>query len=531
MKLPFRHLLFLVMILTSLIPITAISFWSANSALENEYNMVHDKHLLLAQNITKALNRYAMDALAIFTSVTNISLQQANQEQGIAEEMFSLLSTIDVVSIGVFDQHGQRETVVYGSEQSQPLSLTDSVNLFDLSNLSQAHFTPIHKEGVVQPTLYMIRQTTDNRIWLATMHATYIKQLQSAIMFGQKGHAAIVDQQGNVLAHPNVQWQAEAKNISKVSIVQQMMNGESGVSQFYSPAVKADMIAGFDVVPLTGWGVMIPQPIVELDQRAFVVIKFTLLVALISLLVCSIFSWWIVGLITRPIDILTAKTRGITDEVRDIHRHPRGIHTAEFAKLFDSFRQMSLEIKNGREELEVRVADRTADLAEAQAKALHLANHDTVTGLANRVAIRGEIESLLQQKKHFSLLFIDLDGFKSVNDRHGHRVGDELLKSLADKANKHLFIHDILARYGGDEFVVLLPSMDSTTAAQCAAEKLLQLFSEPVIIEDKVIAISACIGVALSTGLDKDTDSLIHRADTAMYLAKHQGKNKVMVAS
>ncbi|MCL1066205.1 diguanylate cyclase [Shewanella olleyana] len=527
MKLPFRHLLFLVMILTSLIPITAISLWSANSALENEYNMVHDKHLLLAQNITKALNRYAMDALAIFTTVTNF-----NNSQGVAKDMFTLLNTIDVVSIGVFNQQGQREAVVYGDLQSQPLSLTDPANPFELSDLSQAHFTPLHKTGVKQPTLYMIRQTPDMRIWLATMNATYIEQLQSAVMFGNKGHAAIVDKQGNVLAHPNSQWQVEAKNISKISIVQQMMNGESGVSQFYSPAVKDDMIAGFDVVPLTGWGVMIPQPLIELEQRAFVVIKFTLLVALVSLIVCSIFSWWIVGLITRPIDILTAKTRDIIDvSTNGGQRHPRGIHTAEFTKLFDSFRQMSLEISNGREELEVRVADRTADLAEAQAKALHLANHDAVTGLANRVAIRFKIAELLQQNKHFSLLFIDLDGFKGVNDQYGHRIGDELLKALADKVNKHLLIDDILARYGGDEFIILMPNMDSISAAECAAEKLLQLFSEPVIVEDKVIIISACIGLALSNGTDKDTDSLIHRADTAMYQAKHQGKNQVMVAS
>ncbi len=526
MKLSFRHLLFLVMILTSLIPITAISFWSANSALENEYNMVHDKHLLLAQNITKALNRYAIDALAIFTTVTN-----SNSHQGVDSIMFDLLNTVDVVSIGVFNPQGQRESVVYGAEKSQPLSLTDANNPFDLSELSEAHFTPIHKNGVLQPTLYMIRQTPDMRIWLATMHATYIEQLQSAVMFGDKGHAAIVDKRGNVLAHPNKTWQAEAKNISKVSIVKQMMAGETGVSQFYSPAVKADMIAGFDVVPTTGWGVMIPQPLVELDQRAFVVIKFTLLVALVSLIVCSVFSWWIVGLITRPIDILTAKTRVITDIRSDTQRHPRGFHTAEFAKLFDSFRQMSLEIRNGREELEVRVADRTADLAEAQEKALQLANHDAVTGLANRVAIRDKIAELLQQQKHFSLLFIDLDGFKGVNDQYGHRVGDKLLKTLADKVNNHLFIHDILARYGGDEFIVLMPNMDSIIAAECAAEKLLQLFSEPVIIEDSVICISACIGLALSSGFDKDTDSLIHRADTAMYRAKRQGKNKVTIAS
>ncbi|ARD20607.1 sensor domain-containing diguanylate cyclase [Shewanella japonica] len=528
MKLPFRHLLFLVMTFMSIIPITAISFWSANSALENEYKMVHDKHLLLANNITTALNRYAVDALAIFTAVTNTSTNKAELDN----DMQLLLNSIDVASIAMYQPNGQRKRVLLGSEQAQPEDLTSELNPFELTGLAQARFTPVHNQGVDVPTLYMIRQTADGNIWLATLKATYIEQVQNAVIFGEKGHAAIVDQLGNVLAHPNKQWQSEAKNISKISIVQQMMAGESGVSQFYSPAVKADMIAGFDVVPATGWGVMIPQPLTELDQRAFDVIKVTLLIAFVSLLVCCAISWWIVGLITRPIDILTAKTRLITEEASDtVSRRYRGFHTAEFAKLFDSFRQMSLEIRNGREELEIRVARRTADLAQAQAKALHLANHDTVTGLANRVAIREQIASLLHESKHFSLLFIDLDGFKAVNDQYGHKVGDILLKTLADKVNKHLFIDDVLARYGGDEFIVLMPNMDSIVAAECAAEKLLQLFSEPLIIEDKVIAISACIGLALSIGKDKDTDSLIHRADTAMYRAKHQGKNQVAVAS
>ncbi|WP_144211997.1 sensor domain-containing diguanylate cyclase [Shewanella donghaensis] len=523
MKLPFRHLIFLVMTLISVIPISTLSLWSVNSALNNEFNMVHDKHLLLASNITKALNRYAVDALAIFTTVTNIG-----SEQVVDDELMQLLDVIDVVSVGVFDENGQRTAILFGPEASQPKSLTNPENPFNLSNLNHPHFTPIHKEGVVEPTLYMIRQTTDNRIWLATMHATYIEQLQSALVFGEKGHAAIVDKLGNVLAHPNKQWQAEAKNISKISIVQQMMAGETGVSQFYSPAVKADMIAGFDVVPTTGWGVMIPQPIAELEQRAFDVIQFTLLVGIISLVVCSLFSWWIVGLITRPIDILTNKTRGLTDIGEDeTPRLYRGFHTAEFAKLFDSFRQMALEIRSGREELEYRVANRTADLAKAQAQALHLAHHDAVTGLANRMAIRNKIADLLQQQKYFSLLFIDLDGFKKVNDKYGHGVGDKLLKSLAERVNKHLFIDDILARYGGDEFIVLMPNIESIEPAKCAAEKVLQLLRKPVQIDNHSISISACIGLAIAKGEDKDTDSLIHRADTAMYNAKHQGKNQV----
>ncbi|WP_394129243.1 diguanylate cyclase domain-containing protein [Shewanella maritima] len=525
MTLSFRHLLFLMMLLISLIPITTISIWSANSALENEHRMVHDKHLLLAKNLTRALNRYAVDALAIFTAATNIESQQVMNEQ-----MAQLLASIDVESIAKYSDNGELIHVSFGGEYSVPHSLINSQMPFELSLLNEARFTPVHKTGLERPTVYMIRQDGQGYIWLATMQTTYIEHLQSAVEFGEKGHAAIVDSQGNVLAHPNKQWQQQAKNISKISIVQQMMSGESGVSEFYSPAVKADMIAGFDVVPATGWGVMIPQPIQELESSAFNVIKVTLLVGFLSLLVCCIVSWWITRLITRPIDVLTDKTRHLITEQQMPLVTPHKFHTIEFAKLFDSFRQMALDIRAGREELEARVADRTADLAQAQAKAVHLANHDAVTGLANRMSIRRQIDQQLAKQHPFCLLFIDLDGFKAVNDKYGHAIGDSLLVAVAKRLNRHLFIDDVLARYGGDEFLVLMPGTANISDAQQAAEKLLSILEQPFEMDGYIVIIGACIGITVSHTEIKSSDELIHHADQAMYQAKHNGKNQVYVA-
>ncbi len=82
----------------------------------------------------------------------------------------------------------------------------------------------------------------------------YFIELQQAVAFGEKGHAAIVDQSGHVIAHPKSDWMREVRDLSKVSVVQKMMNGESGVTRFYSPAMEADMVAGFSVVDGPGWG-------------------------------------------------------------------------------------------------------------------------------------------------------------------------------------------------------------------------------------------------------------------------------------
>jgi diguanylate cyclase (GGDEF)-like protein len=526
MKLSFRCSLLLVMVLVSLVPIISMAVWSNHNVFEDEYRTVEEKHLLLAKNVSQALERYAIDALAIFTRASDSVVSQT-----LATEFIQLMQDVDVVSLGEFDQYGKLQAVIFGPENSQPTSLTSSLNPFNMTDINRSRFTPIHKKGVTKPTLYMIRQSDDKRIWLATMHSSYIQQLQSAVKFGQGGHAAIVDQQGNVLAHPDKLWQQESKNISAISVVQNMMMGGSGVMAFYSPAVKADMIAGYTVVPSTGWGVMIPQPKSELLARADEQAGIILTLAISAFIVCVVISWWISGLITRPIALLIDTTNGLTSAPNTLKKLSLSrLTTKEFVQLFESFNHMSEEIKKSRYELERRVADRTADLAQAQTKAMHLANHDMVTGLPNRMAIRDMIQNLLSEKRHFSLLFIDLDGFKLINDNYGHGIGDLLLNEVAKRVSRDLFHGDIIARYGGDEFIVLLPNKDQAQTANFVANKVLDIIKLPYELEGHTLFVGACIGVALCHGDDVDTDSLIHRADIAMYKAKHNGKDQISIA-
>jgi len=119
-----------------------------------------------------------------------------------------------------------------------------------------------------EPEFFVLLALEDGRLAIGCLGTDYIRQVQRAIAFGERGHSMIVDRTGRVVAHLNAKWEASSKDASKVSVVAKMMRGETGVATFFSPPMQADMIAGHTVVPEVGWGVMVPQPPAEMVKRA-----------------------------------------------------------------------------------------------------------------------------------------------------------------------------------------------------------------------------------------------------------------------
>jgi PAS domain S-box-containing protein len=123
----------------------------------------------------------------------------------------------------------------------------------------------LDRQGV--PAIFLWYPLSPGRYALGAIKTTYFVRLQSTTSFGEKGHAAIVDRRGRIMAHPNPVWRAQIRDISQVEPVRRMMAGETGVMWFYSPATQTTMIAGFTTTPKTGWGVMVPQPVSELEDH------------------------------------------------------------------------------------------------------------------------------------------------------------------------------------------------------------------------------------------------------------------------
>jgi diguanylate cyclase len=183
--------------------------------------------------------------------------------------------------------------------------------------------------------------------------------------------------------------------------------------------------------------------------------------------------------------------------------------------------------------LGVRVQEirRGAEQAERERDALHsLAHTDALTGLLNRRGLQHALESSLAQTAGApmsALFLLDLDGFKPVNDTHGHDAGDELLACVARRLQSQVRSTDLVARLGGDEFVVVARGLQTDAEAERVGAKLLAAFGEPFHIGNARCTVGATIGYALAPHDGRDAGSLLKRADAAMYAGKQAGKQRV----
>lgn len=234
--------------------------------------------------------------------------------------------------------------------------------------------------------------------------------------------------------------------------------------------------------------------------------------------------------ITKPVDFSIALARVNTQLDRK--------------RADEKIRQMNDELFRTNEALERRVADRTKNLVQAnqqlrwemeqreksQAAIAHLAHHDALTGLGNRMLFHKQLgDALLHRQRHggqVAVLFVDLDGFKAINDTLGHGTGDAVLKHLATRLQNALRHDDKIGRLGGDEFAIMQLGNEQPKEATALATRLLEVVQEPVSIDGQKLAIGASIGIAVAEGDYQDSAQLLRAADLAMYRAKAEGRGR-----
>jgi diguanylate cyclase (GGDEF)-like protein len=169
------------------------------------------------------------------------------------------------------------------------------------------------------------------------------------------------------------------------------------------------------------------------------------------------------------------------------------------------------------------------EMRQTEAALQHLVTHDTLTDLPNRFLMVDRLNQLLFRARRssavFAVLFMDIDGFKDVNDSYGHEFGDLLLRAFAQRLAKSVRQSDTVARIGGDEFVIILDPAQQIRA-DTVALKVLHLLAKPLTLEKHRIEVTVSIGISFYPENGADTETLLRAADYAMYLAKREGGNR-----
>jgi diguanylate cyclase (GGDEF)-like protein len=199
----------------------------------------------------------------------------------------------------------------------------------------------------------------------------------------------------------------------------------------------------------------------------------------------------------------------------------QGLHTNWLALVIVIFTLAVLIIALIVSVLEVHYEERTSALAA-------MALYDNLTGLPNRVLLNDRIDQAIRhaerEQSHFTLMFIDLDGFKQINDTYGHHIGDQLLIGVARRIQSQLRTEDTVSRIGGDEFVLVARGTGTADAASIA-DKLVKMMGEPFLIGGRALRVSASIGIAMYPEGGRSQTDLLSHADAAMYQAKSHGRN------
>lgn len=169
---------------------------------------------------------------------------------------------------------------------------------------------------------------------------------------------------------------------------------------------------------------------------------------------------------------------------------------------------------------------------DSEERLYYLAHYDNLSKLPNRLAFHDRMRQAISRAKRnhndVAVMFLDLDGFKQVNDKFGHNAGDEVIRQVARRLGMAMRETDTIARFGGDEFTVLLAEVGAREGVEIAAQKIIEAVAEPIVVENTRAWVTTSIGISLYPQDGDDIDTLIRQADMAMYAAKESGKNKYL---
>lgn len=362
-----------------------------------------------------------------------------------------------------------------------------------LITISQPIFSKDGKyQGLINGTIYVNEHN-------------YFHSLIDQHFYQDGSYVYVVDSTGKIIFHRDENRINE--NVSENEVVQHLLKGESG-AKCVTNSLGMEMIAGYKTVDIAGWGIVAQTPkemaLKSVDEQVMNIFLLQLPLLILSVII-SIFS---AGKIAQPLQSMAEISE---DSIKE----------SELGKLknLKVWYYEAFQLKNA-------LVQSFSFLHSQLNFFMDKSTIDPLTGLTNRRTMDEILQRTIANKEPISIIMLDIDFFKKVNDTFGHAVGDEVLKFFANEM-KNVTTRGICCRYGGEEFIILLPKLTALDAYNIA-ERLRKIMEKKISPCGHPVTFSA--GVASYPNHATTVEDLIKQADKALYVAKQTGRNKVVIA-
>ncbi|TCJ89124.1 sensor domain-containing diguanylate cyclase [Cocleimonas flava] len=534
-----------------LLPLGFIISSLSQHSWDSAQNELKEKHLLIAKNMTLPVSQYFSSYqknLNTFVNSTNLSTKNINGIKALTDKYVNTLDNFVAISflsiedgssvVSVKDEYKIRST---GSLNSFPYHQTENkYRKYDTVNsISSVLNSSVSNKPVVLMKHHIIGKDL-NKIGtiFVELDLAPVREMCNKIQFGEKGHCVIVDQLGQVVAHPSKELEQQIRDISSIGIMDKMKDSMNGLWTFHSPYLNEDVVVGYSTIEKLGWGVMILQPESELVSPFKEVINTVLTWLAVGIIISLLVAYILAQQITKPLNSLVVKSKeiGTRSDNFNLGKIPKNspIEVSELwnalSALVSRLHKSNREVRKLNYSLSKDIEKATAKLRATNRYLYKMSSNDHLTKIANRRFFEDSVNKIIARKgkENVGIIVIDVDKFKFINDEYGHEAGDLALKHIATIMKESTRSKDIPARLGGDEFVVYINNCTDDVMLKIAENLRKNVQDQPILWEGTSIPLSLSVGtVNCPAMVAKSLDQLLKFADEAMYESKEAGRNHV----
>ncbi len=368
---------------------------------------------------------------------------------------------------------------------------------------------------------------------ISTMNTAYFRNYLSSLRIGETGYCMLLDKEGKAIYHPDAAYVGTNLQSEKLSsLVTDYNKGLAAINgsfEYYFD--HTNQLYGYTILPDLNWALLLKQDTHEIKSITTIMLTLLFLICAILMIVIIVFANLLARKVSGPIIALRDAMRTASDGNLTVQSNIKSNN--ELGELSKNFNKMLHIIKTNYEDLESMHEELLSNEEQLRSNYDHiefLAYHDTLTNLPNKLAFLDYVNAVLssspQNCRRHSVYFVDLDNFKTVNDTLGHEYGDTLLIKTAQLLTTLLDGNGMLARAGGDEFLIFREDIGAAENAVEFASQIIETFKNPLDLDGEIVYISMSIGISIYPENGLSSKALIKNSDIAMYKSKDTGKNK-----